>query len=115
MAITISNVSAQHPKLSLGNVEARLVQITWDNSYPAGGESFTPALLGMSQIFAAVAEPILDKTNDLLFPVGWDNTANTLQVFQEEATAAGGGLPELGDTSAALNGLISRVLVIGAF
>lgn len=113
MALTVTAAHPQAPATTFGNMKARVVSIAWDASYDAGGESFTPAMVGLSEIVAVFAEPVLDKTNDLLFPIGWDNTANTLQVFQEEAVAAGGGLIQLTGASAALTGLTSRALVLG--
>lgn len=53
MALAIANLK----RLSFGNVKGAIADITFDSSYPTGGESLTAAMLGLNVINAIIANP----------------------------------------------------------
>lgn len=109
MALTIANVNAQAEDV-FGRHRVRLVTVTFDSSYPTGGESFTPADVGLSQIDAVFVSPDSNAAGG--HTVQYDYTAETLKVYVEEAVAAGGPLLEIAAASN-LSTLVVRVFVIG--
>lgn len=110
MALTIANVNAQAEDV-FGRHRVRLVTVTFDTSYPTGGESFTPADVGLSQFDVVLFSPdsspayqfAYDYTNKkiLVFGVQQDPDAAVTDPFDEE------------DAAADLSTVSIRVLVIG--
>lgn len=46
MAVTISNLK----RVNLSNLKGTIADVTFDSSYPTGGEALTPAQLGLSVV-----------------------------------------------------------------
>lgn len=59
---------------SLQNLAYRVAEVIFDSSYPTGGETVTPASLGLSSIVAVL--PVDSK-----IPVGWDPANNKLIAY----------------------------------
>lgn len=112
MAIAISNVHPQFPQLSLGNVEAKLVKLTYSGTYATGGDSLTPALLGMSQILAVQLLPDAATAAIAGFTFQYNYSTQKVMAFDEGAVADA-PLTELNNASADLAGGVVRALVIG--
>lgn len=94
-----------------GDLMFRIVDVTLDNSYPAGGYPLTPQQLGLGlngTIFE-VDPGTVSKTGGWL--IGWDYTNNKLQVFD------GSGLVNVAmhEVAAATNlaAVVARLLVMG--
>lgn len=65
-----------------GNQQVKTVQMFFDTSYPTGGYTLTPAMLGLSKVtFATPALAIGFATNTLAFAVIWNNVTNKVQVY----------------------------------
>lgn len=115
MALTIANTHPQFPLIPVGNgVVSKVVTVTFDSSYPAGGESFVPSDVGLSEFLCVL--PSVDANADLPYVVQYDYTAQKLMAFgvQQDADAATTDvLDEAGDTDN-LAALVVRVLVLGA-
>jgi hypothetical protein len=111
MALTLSNVHPQFPRVNLGGPSAVLVNATFDNSYPTGGESLAPGDLGLSEIFFVFASP--DAAGGAAgFVFQYDYTTKKLKAF-DEGGAADAPLTELADTSSDLDGDTVKLLVLG--
>lgn len=85
--------------------------VTFDSSYPTGGESLTRADLGFAnQLHMVQCGPAIKATNDALCPTGYDYTNSKILCFG----AAGGanGLTEIGDTQT-LATFVARIVAWG--
>lgn len=109
MALTITSVK----KSVWGDRRVHIATITFDASYPAGGESLTAADLGFSHSLEAVFCEGLAAKNDETLAVGvkYDYTASKLVAY-ETAAAAEGPLAQVDDTES-LASYEVRVLAIG--
>ena len=118
MALTIANDKTANTVW--GNKKVRVFDITFDSSYPTGGESLTASDLGFKKIEQFIPHgPAVDSdgtggTNAA--PVHYDYSTSKLQAFQQEDPGATGGdeiqLPEVESTDSLANYLV-RVTVVG--
>lgn len=109
MALTVASVRSH---MRLENKKLVVVLVDFDNSYPTGGESFTPALIdGMSGFHEVI--PLAH----LGYVLQWDKTNAKLKVFQAVDPADAGGadtpLVEVGDTGDLSSLTDVPILVIG--
>lgn len=111
MALTLSNIHPQFPRGAAGGPTSVFVKATFDSSYPTGGESLTPAMLGLSEIFLVlVSNDAADGSAGFVFQ--YDYTAQKIKAF-DEGGVADAPLTELADTSSDLDGDVVRLLVYG--
>lgn len=108
MALTVAHRSRSED--TAGRHRTRHVVVTFDSSYPTGGEAFTPANVGLAEFDVVLISPDANALGG--HTVQYDYTAQKLKVFVEEAAAAGGPLLEIADASD-LSTLVIRVLCIG--
>jgi hypothetical protein len=101
MAIAVSNLSFGH----VGNRVATRATLTYSGSYASGGESVTPAALGLKY----VEEVIVTQPNEAGIDVRWDrsNTAPKFVVYDEDNTS--GVAAEFSGTCTS----VVRILAIG--
>lgn len=59
MALTVTPVTQRQ---SIGNYFEKIVDVTFDSSYPTGGEALTAATLGFASILSVTADPIAGTT-----------------------------------------------------
>ena len=115
MAISVSTIK-NLPKMH-GGIRGRIVEITFDNSYPTGGEAVSAADVGLdSAIYLLVPETgMFDPgAGGGLFPVRYDHSAGKLQAFYADNDAAADGpLIEYANGGSALEDLTVRCLVFG--
>ena len=90
-----------------GRQRTRVMQITFSNSYPTGGESFTAAMAGMAEVVGVFLSPLASG-----YMVQWNRSTAKLQVYVEEAVAAGGPLLEVANATD-LSLLVVMALVVG--
>lgn len=109
MALTIANTTPQSGDV-WGRQKTRIVTVTFDSSYDTGGESLTPADVGLSSF--TIVDPCVDAADLPGYIVHFNYTTNKLMVFVEEAVAAGGPLLEVA-AATNLATLKVRVLVVG--
>jgi hypothetical protein len=112
MALTVAQTTPQSADV-WGRQRVRVVTVTFDASYPTGGESFTPANVGLSAFSVVIPSINAGVAAHAGRVVQFDYTNNKLMVFVEEAVAAGGPLLEVADTTD-LSTLVLRVLCIGS-
>lgn len=109
MALTLTSVK----KDVWGTTRCHVWDVTFDNSYPTGGESLTGADLGLPhQVFLVVAN---SKGDDASYKVDYDYANELLKVsgVQQDADAAVTEPFDEEDDEADLSGLIVRVVAIG--
>ena len=97
MALTVTT----HAEASIGNVRMKIFAVTFDSSYPTGGESFTNPLGGLVPLFVVV------QNDNRAAKVVWDYTNKKLVALHPLDNAN-----EYANTSD-LSNLKVRVLVIG--
>jgi hypothetical protein len=93
-----------------GDLFERVVDITLDANYPAGGYALTPQQLGFGlngQI--VLADAVSSKTGG--WEVGWDYTNSKLQVFDSSGAASAAMHEAAGGT--VLTGVVVRALFKG--
>lgn len=78
MALTFASTARDdRPNHVIGDIRVRFVKITFDNSYPTGGEAIAPSDFGFSHKIVHVAlNPPLDGTKS----VAWDDANSKLLV-----------------------------------
>ena len=111
MALTISNVNAIADDI-WGRHKVRIVDVTFDSSYPTGGESFTAANVGLAELHMVLSIPKAATTNHV---VQYDYTNSKLKVLGVEQDADGATVEPLDEetNTADLSTLVVRVLCIG--
>jgi hypothetical protein len=93
-----------------GDLFQRLVDVTFDGSYPAGGYPLTPAQLGFGQNGVIYfVDGATSKTAGWL--IGWDYTNSKLQVF-DGSGAASTAMHEIA-AATSLTGVVARLLAQG--
>jgi hypothetical protein len=106
MALTITNPGTSRDVQGvMGDIRYTIKDITFDDSYPTGGESCTAANFGLSEIFLVL---ISQKSDG--YVAQYDYTNTKFEIYEAGADAA--ALDELGDTADA-SGIGIRVLVLG--
>ena len=108
MALTVAHRSRSEDVS--GRHRTRHVVVTFDSSYPTGGESFTPADVGLAEFDIVLVSPDSNAAGG--HTVQYDYTAKKFKVYVEEAVAAGGPLLEIANATD-LSTLVIRVLCIG--
>jgi len=107
MALTITGVYA-FPRVTTGGIKQRIVDILWDNAYPAGGEPLSAADLGMAGILGV--QPITTTSNG--YVVDYDLTNSKLRAWQSDTDGADAPMED-NSTAGALNTITTRCLVWG--
>lgn len=103
MALTVTKVF----QTTFGNKKVIVADVTFDSSYPSGGESLTASTLGLSKV-QYVAEGVTDTG----YVTRYDYTNSKLQAFDSDySTSTDGPLQETGATNLATSDV--RLLIIG--
>lgn len=87
MALTISEAAdALRPSHVVGDLKLKFVRVTFDSSYPTGGEAITPANFGMTRIIFVSVGAISDVATK---HVRWVEAAGAhlLQIMVEDGTS----------------------------
>ena len=115
MALTISRVSgADHVE---GNTKVRVRTITFDSSYPTGGESLTAADFGLRRLFEVRPHGLFrTSSGTTAISVDYDHTNSKLLAYRgiDPANAGGAQVPwqEVANTTD-LSAFSGRVTAIG--
>ena len=108
MALSFSTVK-NLPKMK-GGMRWRIVDVTFDDSYPTGGEAVTAANFGLD---TAIYGMFFCGTVAGCVPE-WDNTNSKIKFYYADYDAvADGALIQLGSTSDLLDAGVLRILVLG--
>lgn len=85
MALSVSEIA----RTVFGNKHVLIAEITFDSSYPTGGEALTAATLGLTAVEAFVpAGPAAAAAGAASAVVKYDRTNSKLQAFQSGPVAA---------------------------
>jgi hypothetical protein len=79
--------SVQHHRL--GSMLAKVVTFTGDSSYPAGGYSFPPSLVGLTTIQLVVPEPAVGSAGEV-YIVRFDHATKKLRWYYPAGGSSGG-------------------------
>lgn len=116
MALTITRVSVLDKKShALGDLKYQVFDVTFDNSYPDGGEPVAKADFGLDVGIGFIPDFVAVKAGagDTAFAGHYDATAGTLQLFYgDNNNASDGPLIELPDTTSAAS-YVARLIVVG--
>lgn len=63
------------------NRARNIVELTFDSSYPAGGEAVTANLLGLNTLETVLIQSVSDQTNDIGYEAAYDRSNSKIQVF----------------------------------
>jgi hypothetical protein len=108
MALTIANPEHQpnQPQV-IGQNKVAQKKVTFDASYPTGGEAVTPASVGLTYIDYVRASPLSD------YRISWDRTNSKLKVFWgDNNNASDSAGVEVADTTD-LSGLVAYLEFVG--
>lgn len=110
MALTVSNVDSFSQDV-WGRHRVAVVEVTFDSSYPTGGESFTPADAGMAEFSLVLVSP----DSSPAYQFAYDYSAQKILVFgvQQDADAAVTDPFDEEDNAADLSSVTVRVLCVG--
>lgn len=107
MALTIT-VLKSWPRVVTGGVVQKVVDILWDNAYPANGESLTAADLNLRGILAVKAEEVTSNG----YVIDFDYTNLKLRAWENNTDGADAAMQD-DATGGSLNTIHTRLLVIG--
>lgn len=93
-----------------GRQRIRVIEYTFDDEYATGGTALTPNEVGLSEIVFVAVSP--DASTVEGYVVQYDYANEKLQVFVEEAVAAGGPLVEVANATD-LSTFKVRLLIVG--
>ena len=99
MAVAISNIDSRTED-TWGRQRIRIVEVTFDDSYPTGGESLSPNDVALADIGFVAASPDASP-----YSVRYDFTDTNLVVFEEDDTEVSNGTD--------LSSLKVRLLIVG--
>lgn len=112
MGLTITRPVAGSDYVS-GNKRVKVREIEFDNNYPTGGESLTPADVGLEVIEQFIPHgPAANSDGTggtLSVSVRYDHSTSKLQAF--ESGADGAVEPEKGDTESLADYLVRATIV----
>ena len=108
---TVSNLSPNVQHVSLGNLKAKLVKVTFDSGTDAGGAALVAADFGLSEILLVM--PFTDAgDNGTVVGAGWvpmyNYVTGKLQIFGGAAST-----DDLAESDESLADVQVRCLVIG--
>lgn len=107
MALAFANVKPQ-PRDAWGQLEVRVMDITLDGAYAAGGYAITPQQVGLGAN-GVIVYVILPEISG--YSLEWVAATQKLRVFQNSAGSAPNA--EVANNAAGINGLIPRILFLG--
>jgi hypothetical protein len=86
MALALTKVAAS----TFGNKRVRVYDITFDSSYPTGGESLTAADVGLKKIEQVLSDAgAKNSAGTSMVPVRYDYTNSKLQGYEYNGASAG--------------------------
>lgn len=112
MALTVAKVTGAD-RIE-GNKKVKVRTITFDSSYPTGGEALTASTLGFRKVEEVRPHGVFRNTDGTLaVPVSYDHTNSKLLAYQYNGASAGvAQLLEVANTTD-LSAFSGRVTVVG--
>jgi hypothetical protein len=113
MALALADVAAvAGPLYSIGNLKCVVKDVTFDASYPTGGESLTPADVGLTVIVAAWPSVALHSTPTTAVGVVYNAATAKLIALYATANAANVAFAEATNTND-LSAFTARMVFLG--
>jgi hypothetical protein len=118
MALTIATSSggAEFPKGVPGNLQYRIVEVTFDSSYVTGGESFTASDLGWDKIeFVSIGNVEDASGTDYAYNALYDYANSKIKVYNGDASNTSTDLSATIEVANAadLSNVTTRLMVYG--
>ena len=118
MALSIASTSGggEFPKGVPGNLQYRIVEVTFDSSYVTGGESFTASDLGWYKIEFVVIGNVEDTSGtDYAYFALYDYSNSKIKVYNSDASETSTDLQTTIEVANAadLSNVTVRVMVYG--
>lgn len=88
MALTISRLSPNADRVE-GNKRVKVRDVTFDSSYATGGESLTPADVGLKKIETVRGLVAKNAAGTSALPLVYDYTNQKLQIYRYDGASAG--------------------------
>ena len=109
MALTLSPVS----RTNFGDKRVRVYDVTFDSSYPTGGESLTPADVGLKIIHTVQGSPARNADGPLAHPIVYDYANSKLLAHQFDGSALSTQAFEEVAAGADLSAFSTRLMIVG--
>ena len=116
LSISTSSSGAEFPKGVPGDLQYRIVEVTFDSSYATGGESLAASDLGLDKIeFVAIGNVEDTSGTDYAYFALYDYANSKIKVYNGDASNTTTDLSstiEVGDTED-LSNVSVRIMVYG--
>lgn len=110
MALSNSRVT----RTTIGNKKLAVYDVTFDSSYPTGGESLTASDLALKKIESVSCDGgAKNSAGTSLVPVRYDYTNSKLQAYRYDGASAGKAFLEEVANTVDLSAFTVRLTVIG--
>tara|TARA_Y100000385_G_C13007929_1_gene600314 strand:+ start:347 stop:706 length:360 start_codon:yes stop_codon:yes gene_type:complete len=116
LSIATSSGGAEFPKGVPGNLQYRIVEVTFDSSYATGGESFTADDIGLDKIEFVVIGNVEDASGtDVAFFALYDYSNSKIKVYNGDASNTSTDLSSTIEVANAgdLSNVTARIMVYG--
>ena len=94
----------------VGNKRMKIVDVTFDSSYPDNGEAITAANFGLRKVDQIICGPAVASDGSTAVLISWDRANSKLLAF--ESGASGAVFPEKGGTES-LDTYVAQLVVVG--
>lgn len=111
MAVTITHLVRPLNEGVTGAVVRGVARVQFDSTYPAGGESFAAADVGLTSFVSVACTPTTNLNATTTDLVTWNSTSSKLMAFE----CAGAATPLTEDATVDLSALIVDVTYLGRF
>jgi len=116
LSIATSSSGTDFPSGVPGNLQYKIVEVTFDSSYVTGGESFTAANLGWDKIEFVVIGNVEDASGtDYAYFALYDYTNSKIKVYNNDASESSTDLQTTIEVANAadLSNVTARIMVYG--
>ena len=116
LSISTSSSGAEFPKGVPGNLQYRIVEVTFDSSYATGGESLTADDIGLDKIeFVSIGNVEDASGTDVAFFALYDYSNSKIKVYNGDASNTSTDLTSTIEVANAadLSNVSVRIMVYG--
>jgi hypothetical protein len=109
MALTLSPVT----RTNFGDKRVRIYDVTFDSSYPTGGESLTPADVGLKAIYTVEGSQARNADGSLTHSIIYDHANKKLLAHQFDGSALSTQAFEEVAAGTNLSAFSTRLMIVG--
>ena len=104
MGLTVAKADLKDQTTQRDDIKLRVRKVTFDSSYPTGGEAITASDFGLTRLIACVPlGPAIKSDVTDAVAVAWNPATGKLATYRQKDPADAGGadiaLPEVADTT----------------